>query len=464
MEATIMLLGRVFDRFVQDSPITVMFRGALERALAIEQLDALFKDTAERQYQRTLLFSSVVDLMSLVVCKIRPSVRASYQALQEQMAVTLRAVYDKLDRLEPGISAALVQHSADRLLPVLRELKGGLKPLLRGYRVRILDGNHLAATEHRLKELRPLAAGPLPGQTLAVLDPQWQLITQVVPEEDGHAQERALLPAVLEMVEAKDAWIADRNFCTTDFLFGIHTRKASFIIRQHAQNLSWKRVERERARGRCDTGKLYEQMVELTGADGQRLRVRRITLKLDKPTRDGDWEIHILTNLPEWVANAKRIAALYQKRWKVEIAFGELTTILQCEVDTLAYPKAALFAFCVAIVAYNILSVVKGALRAVHGEETIEAELSPYYVADEVAGTYRGMMIAIPEQHWQIFAEMSAREMAQVLKKLAKEVRLEAFQKSPRGPKKPPTKKQYNKRQPHVSTARILARRAIRPE
>ena len=75
-----MLLGRVFDRFVQDSPITVMFRGPLERALAIEQLDALFKDTAERQYQRTLLFSSVVDLMSLVVCKIRPSVRASSRA------------------------------------------------------------------------------------------------------------------------------------------------------------------------------------------------------------------------------------------------------------------------------------------------------------------------------------------------------------------------------------------------
>src|ERR1700731_4484078 len=121
------------------------------------------------------------------------------------------------------------------------------------------------------------------------------------------------------MVEAKDAWIADRNFCTTDFLFGIHVRKASFIIRQHAQNLTWKRVGRERARGRCDTGKLYEQMVELSGADGQRLRVRRITLKLDKPTRDGDWEIHILTNLPERVANAKRIAALYQKRWKVEI-------------------------------------------------------------------------------------------------------------------------------------------------
>ena len=40
-----------------------------------------------------------------------------------------------------------------------------------GYPIRILDGNHLAGTEHRIKELRALRAGALPGQALVVLDP-----------------------------------------------------------------------------------------------------------------------------------------------------------------------------------------------------------------------------------------------------------------------------------------------------
>jgi IS4 transposase len=456
-----MLLKAVFDQFVQDSPISVMFRGVMERALAIDELDQLFTDAAERQYTRKLLFSSVVDLMSLVVCQIRGSVHAAYQATKERLAVSVQAVYDKLDHLEPGISAALAQHSAAKLLPVLQQLNGGVAPLLPGYRLRILDGNHLAATEHRLQELRSLAAGPLPGQTLVILDPEFRLVTELIPEEDGHAQERALLSQVLALIQAKDVWVADRNFCTTDFLFGIQERQGYFIIRQHAQTLSWKKVGRQRSCGRCATGRLYEQTVELRAGPGAVLRARRITLKLDKPTRDGDWEIHILTNLPARVASAKKVAEIYRERWSIEIAFGELTTTLSCEVKTLGYPKAALFGFAVAVVAYNILSTVKGALRAAHGVDKIEQELSAYYVADEVAGTYRGMLIAIPEQHWQTFAQMSVREMATVLKRLARNVRLEAFQKHPRGPKKPPTKKQYNKHQPHVSTARILARRAI---
>lgn len=67
--------------------------------------------------------------------------------------------------------------------------------------MRILDGNHLAATQHRLKELRPLRAGPLPGQALVVYDPQWMMVTEVVPCEDGHAQERALLGAIVPLVQ-----------------------------------------------------------------------------------------------------------------------------------------------------------------------------------------------------------------------------------------------------------------------
>jgi IS4 transposase len=353
----------------------------------------------------------------------------------------------------------MVQHVAERLLPVVQELGGGLPPRLKDYRVRILDGNHLAATEHRLKELRTLRSGPLPGQALAIYDPRWGLVTDVIPWEDGHAQERALLGEVLPLVRAKDVWVADRNFCTTDFLFGLAGRRGFFIIRQHAQNVPCRLVGKRRFCGRSETGRVSEQAAALRDEAGNILTARRVTVQLDKPTRDGDTELHILTNLPKEDADGLAIAELYRGRWTIEIAFGELATVLSSEIDTLAYPKAALFCFGVALVAYNVLGVIKGALRAVYGVEQVTKDVSGYYLANEVARTYDGMMIAIPEVEWHLFAKMTAGELGQVLRDLAQRVRLERLQKHPRGPKKPVVKKPKNKKQPHVATARLLDKR-----
>jgi len=398
--------------------------------------------------------------MCLVVCRIRPSVHAAYQADPEQIPVSLRALYDKLAKVEPGTSAALVAHTARKLQPVIARLGGGLPPLLSGYRVRILDGNHLAGTEHRLQELRAVAAGALPGHTLAVLDAETMLVTDVLCCEDGHAQERATLPAVVRLIAARDVWVADRNFCTTDFWFALAERKAYGVIRHHA-NLAWQPLSKRTYRGRCATGRVYEQRVRIQQESGTYLELRRITIALDQKTRDGDTELHILTNLPARI-RAKVIARLYQKRWTIETAFQELTVALKCEINTLAYPKAALFGFCVALLAFNVLAVVKAALRAVHGVKPIEEKLSGYYLADEVAGTYRGMMIAIPEDQWEVFGRMTVAQFAKVLKALARKVNLARLTKHPRGPKKPKPQRTRSRRVTHVSTARILAKRGGR--
>ncbi len=94
-----------------------------------------------------------------------------------------------------------------------------------------------------------------------------------------------------------------------------------------------------------------------------------------------------------------------------------------------------------------------------HGADKIEQEVSGYYVADEIAGTYRGMMIAIAAKHWHIFARMSNHEFAQVLRMLALKVNLAKFKKHPRGPKKPAPKRTRHKNKPHVSTFRLIAAR-----
>jgi len=328
-----------------------MAQGVLENALSPRVVDQLFEDVAERQYTRKLLFSSIVDLMALVVCRIRPAICAAYQARAEVIEASLKAVSDKLDRTEPGLSAALVHTVAARLAPVIDAMKGGRPELLPGYHVKILDGNHLAGTEHRLKEWRTLRAGALPGQALVVLDPRLMLATDVLLCEDGHAQERSLLDQVLGIVRARDLWIADRNFCTTGFLFGIADRQAFVVVRQHASTLHWEFAGQRRACGRMDTGKVFEQTVRATNDAGEILVLRRITVVLDQPTRDGETEIHLLTDVPARDARAKVIAELDRKRWMIETAFAALAATLNGEVNTLGYPKAALFAFCVALVA-----------------------------------------------------------------------------------------------------------------
>ncbi len=331
--------------------------------------------------------------------------------------------------------------------------------LLPGYRVKILDGNCLAKTEHRVQELRTIAAGPLPGKSLVVLDPALMLAIDVFPCEDGHTQERALLDQVLATVEANDVWIEDRNFCTLGFLFGVAARDACFVVRQH-QNLPWEAVTELEYAGESEDVEVWEQKVRLNNPEtGETLIVRRLELRLPTPTRDGDRVIHVLTNLPARVAGASLVADLYRKRWKIESLFQVLESTLESEQTRLGYPKAALFAFCVSLVAYNVLAVVRAALRAVHGREVVEETVSTYYLTDEVKGVYRGMMIAIPGAEWEQFRDLTVAQLAVQLKELASNARLLAYQRHPRGPKKPRPERIHHKDKPHVSTARLLATR-----
>src|SRR5262249_44647998 len=157
---------------------------------------------------------------AVVLC-VHPSVLAAYKKRQGRLSVSDQAVYDKLRCMELGVSEALVADSAAHVAPVLGALDGGLPPWLPGYRGRVLDRDHLSKTQRRLKELRHTWAAALPGKVLAVYDQELDLVTRVFLTPDGQAQERSLLEDVLSGVRARDLWIADRNFCTLKFLFGL---------------------------------------------------------------------------------------------------------------------------------------------------------------------------------------------------------------------------------------------------
>jgi hypothetical protein len=452
------MLDTVFDRFAQKRPVCVIARGLMECVLNPEQIDKWFDQSAEQQYTRTLLFSTMFDMMSDVVCGSSKSVHAAYQARKEDIGVSITSVYNKLNGIEVKTSAALVRYAAGEMKLIIENLGGTRPPLLPGFKVKILDGNCIEASEHRIGELRSLAAGALPGKSLVVLDPSLRMPIDVFLCEDGHAQERSLLPAVLATIEPLDVWIADRNFCTLAFLLGIKDRDAFSVIREH-KGLPWKPLTDEKFVGITETGKVFEQYIQITDESGNEHKFRRIRVSLKKATRDKDTDIYIISNLSKRAANAMVIAELYRNRWKIEKVFQDLEAHLHSEINTLGYPPAALFAFCIALIVYMILAGLKAAIASVHGVDTVENKISGYYLADELSATYDGMMIAIPDEEWIVFRHYSLSELTEVLRLLSANIRLSRFQKHPRGPKKKQPKRISDPSTPHVSTAKILANR-----
>ena len=67
----------VLERFERHAPAGVMARLALEHALPAGWVDEVFEAHRHRQYSRDLLFSTVVELTTLVSLGLRPSLHAA---------------------------------------------------------------------------------------------------------------------------------------------------------------------------------------------------------------------------------------------------------------------------------------------------------------------------------------------------------------------------------------------------
>lgn len=455
------LKSPMFQRFASERPVAVMTQMTLAHLLDPESLDRVFTDNAQRQYQRVLAFSTLAQLVSSVVLGKHPSIRAAWRRMGDRLGVSLAATYGKLERVEPGLAQALVRYSFRQAIEVCTAFGARPRHDISGYQTRILDGNHLSKTEHRLKETRDTTAAPLPGKALVVMDPRHDAICDYFPIEDGHAQERSALDDVLETIRPKQLWVADRNFCTLKFMYGIAARGAAFVIRHHSK-LVGAGAGPLREVGKTATGTVYEQTFCLPGYGGETMTVRRIVVRLKVPTRDGDTEIAILTNVPEGQADAIRIAELYRSRWRIETAFQHLAEVLNGEIRTLCYPKAALFCFAQALVAYNAWAILKAAIGSVHGREAVSS-LSHYALALEIGGTSDGMLIALPPEEWACFAAMSPAEFVSALRGVAARMNPGDYRKSVRGPKKPKPKKEHKKEAVHVSTKQLLEKRGKPP-
>ena len=495
-------MDAVLERFISRCPVAVMAHLTLRHAFDPSWIDDLFDETADRQYTRTLLFSLVVDIVALVALGLRPSLSAAARHT-DRLTVSLTALYDKINHTEPPLLRALIRGNYQRLAPVVHALHPNRPSWLSGYRVRIFDGNHLPASEKRLKSLRSKHGAALPGFSLVVYDPETSLACDLLAVEDAHDSEKNAILLLMDHVQPGDLWVGDRAFCTRRIIGEFLARSASFILRETASYPNPTPRGEWIARGRCETGLLFEQEVLLPLDDGEAV-LRRIEVRLDKPTQDGDRVLRFLTNLPAQTVPAEQIAALYRGRWSIEGMFQRLEASLASEVQTLGHPRAALLGFAVAVLAYNALEVVKSAIEAEHllhepstlnpmassevrseGEDTLpeeepprslpeapppkkpnllvekarpRLEISLYHLAQEVGGCLRGMLIAIPEKVWKRFDGQSPKELARTLRRIGKHVRLQRYKKNPRGPKKPKPKETVSREEVsrHFATAQVL--------
>lgn len=454
----------MLKRFSEQAPVAVMARLGLQRAIGAEWVNQVFEEHSKSQYTRELLFSTVVELMSLVALGMRPSLHAAAQKMKDNLPVSLTALYDKVNRVEPEVIRALVKGSGERLAPVMKPLRHGSVPMLPGWRVRIIDGNHLPASDKRIAPLRGFRGAALPGHSLVVYDPDIDLMIDMVPCEDGHASERVLLPAALASATKGELWIGDRHFCTSQAIRLATARGAAVLFREHAAHPRPSSTGPKRKIGRVATGMVYEEPVELPATDQEpALALRRVEIVLDTPTTDGDTVIRLLTTLPKRV-KATTVAQLYRERWSIEGLFGRLEAALNSEIRTLGQPRAALLAFGTAVVAYNVLAVIQNAIAAAHDLQVVGIEVSTFYVADDVRTDYRGMLIAIPTERWATFDELSPTALARTLVAVAANLDPRTVRKHPRKPK-PKVKPGYAPRaavQRHVSTAKILRDRRVR--
>jgi hypothetical protein len=449
-----MILPAILNPFVEEAPAAVMTRLTLDWILDGTPLDRILQEVADGQFERELTLRHLIDVMLDVACGFRPSPRAAYVRRDLERVASTSAFYRKLGRMELAVTEEIVRRTAARARQLVRA-GGGLRPEpIPGYPARILDGNVLAGTEHRIEPLRTTWSAGLPGRSLAVYQPAAGLITELILAEDAHTQERALFDRI--PIEPGRLYIADRNFCVRSLLFRIAAAEASFLVRWHRSTLPFRATSRLHRRGRCRSGEIIEQTIEVTDEAGVAHPLRRIILELDEPTRDGETEVVLITNLPAEVTAAACCAA-YADRWEIEGHYQAMTDLLHCEIPGLGRPRAALFAFSMAAVAGNALAVLKGSLRVAHGEE-IAGEVSAFALVDEAAEAYPGMMVAVPPAAWPRAAVHGAEEVAAVLTEVAAKVPVHRMFRCRRGPKKPRPKRSRGDRVHHVSTKKLLDR------
>ena len=87
-----------------------------------------------------------------------------------------------------------------------------------------------------------------------------------------------------------------------------------------------------------------------------------------------------------------------------------------------------------AVLAYNMLSLIKRCVEHAHRQEAPQLDVSTYHLAQHVRGAYEGLIIAVPPAYWPNTPQDTA-QVVQRLLALARRIIPRQVASSKRGPK-----------------------------
>ncbi len=417
----------IVERFVEQSPMTIMTRLVLQCALHDDWIDSAAEADEEPDDEsiRETLFALAVDAIAALAARTQMPQAAPGSALSASGAA-VAALHDGMSRWRAGWGRALVRDSVDLLLPVAAARADERARALGGMRLRVLDGAGDGCAPGAGcgcgracdDPARDAAMGLTGARVLPVYDPDLAMIVDLLPVERGRSHERAFVGALLETVRPGELWIIDGRFDTDAIVSGWPRRGGAFVLRDYGNPAVCRPLGGWRDAGRLDTGYLREQAVGIAGDGDVAGTLRRIEWR--DHTLDGSpgATIAVLTNLPVEQFDACQVMQLSRRRWRDALPLP-LDPVLGATLFGGVPARASLLASGIAAFAYNAFSVMMRVVVGALGLDERDAERVPLHIADSVAATYAGMMIALPPGWWRRYDQLPATTLGQIVRMLA---------------------------------------------
>ncbi|VWB10276.1 prevent-host-death protein [Burkholderia arboris] len=423
------MMRTIVERFVEQSPMTIMTRLVLQCALHDDWIDtaADADEALDDESIRETLFALAVDAIAALAAQTQMQMPQVQQPAagnaSSASAAAVAALHDDMSRWRAGWGRALVRDSADLLLPVAAaradERAGGSG----GMRLRVLDGAGCAPAAAGCgcgracdDPVRDAAIGVTGARVLPVYDPDLAMIVDLLPVERGRAHERAFVGALLETVRPGELWIVDGRFDTDAIVSGWPRRGGAFVLRDDGAAVACRPPGGWRDAGPLDGGDVREQAVGTAGDGDTAGTLRRIEWRRHAP--DDGATVAVLTNLPAEQFDACQVMQMARRRWRDALPFP-----LDAVFDGMPFggvpARASLLASGIAALAYNAFSVMARVVAGSLGLDERDAERVPAHIADGVAATYAGMMIALPPDWWRRYDQLPAATLGQIVRMLA---------------------------------------------
>lgn len=417
----------IVERFVEQSPMTIMTRLVLQCALHDDWIDmaADADEAPDDESIRETLFALAVDALAAIAAQMQMPHAVPGNAVSASGAAVAE-LHDGMSRWRAGWGRALVRDSVDLLLPVAAARADERGRTLGGMRLRVLDGTGDSCAPGGAgcdcgracdDPARDAALGLTGARVLPVYDPELAMIVDLLPVERGRLHERAFVGALLETVRPGELWIVDGRFDIDAIVSGWPRRGGAFVLRDDA-GAACRPLGGWRDAGPLDGGDVREQAVGIAGDGESAGALRRIEWRGHGFDGHPGAMVAVLTNLPAEQFDACEVMQLARRRWRDALPFS-LEAILGGALFGSVPARASLLASGIAALAYNAFSVMTRVISGALGLDERDAERVPSHIADGVTATYAGMMIALPPDWWRRYDQLPAATLGQIVRMLA---------------------------------------------